>query len=75
MNFRKAAFKHFFEYMDLDKSGTISMDEVMAAVQAFNMPVPISLARQVFDSVDSNKDGEIDLKEFMAFLSSVKDTC
>ncbi|KAL5108016.1 Calhepatin [Taenia crassiceps] len=63
-----------FNYMDSDKSGTISLDEVLSAIQAFNMPTSISLARQIFDSVDSNKDGEIDLKEFLAFLASVKDT-
>ncbi|VDM35760.1 unnamed protein product [Hydatigera taeniaeformis] len=62
-----------FNYMDLDKSGTISLDEVLSAIQAFNMPASISLARQIFDSVDSNRDGEIDLKEFLAFLASVKD--
>ncbi|KAH9280995.1 hypothetical protein ECG_06809 [Echinococcus granulosus] len=72
--FKKTAFKHFFSYMDSDKSGTISLDEVLSAIQAFNMPASISLARQIFDSVDSNKDGEIDLKEFLAFLASVKDT-
>ena len=60
--------------MDSDKSGTLSMDEVMSAVQAFNMPVSTSLAKQIFDSVDTNRDGEIDLKEFLAFLASVKDT-
>ncbi|KAM3185595.1 hypothetical protein ACTXT7_006050 [Hymenolepis weldensis] len=69
----KAAFKLFFNFMDKDKSGTLSMDEVIVAVRAFNMPVTMSIAKEIFDSVDTNKDGEIDLKEFLAFLASVKD--
>lgn len=60
--------------MDSDKSGKISLDEVLSALKAFNMPTSISFARQIFDSVDSNRDGEIDLNEFLAFLASVKDT-
>uniref|UniRef100_A0A158QC10 Calmodulin n=2 Tax=Hymenolepis diminuta TaxID=6216 RepID=A0A158QC10_HYMDI len=71
--FKKAAFKLFFNCMDKDKSGTLSMDEVIVAVRAFNMPVTMSIAKEIFDSVDTNKDGEIDLKEFLAFLASVKD--
>lgn len=72
--FRKLAFKHFFDYMDADQSGTLSMEEVMTAVHAFNMPVSTSLAKEIYDSVDLNKDGQIDLNEFLTFLASVKES-
>nr|CDS33206.2 calcium dependent protein kinase [Hymenolepis microstoma] len=72
-NNRIAAFRLFFTHMDKDNSGTLSMNEVMEVVQAFNMPVSMNIATEIFDSVDKNKDGEIDLKEFMAFMASVKD--
>ncbi|KAM7542196.1 hypothetical protein Aperf_G00000009722 [Anoplocephala perfoliata] len=73
--FKKLAFKHFFEYMDADQSGTLSMEEVMTVVHAFNMPVSTSLAKEIYDSVDLNRDGQIDLNEFLTFLASVKETC
>ncbi|VDO00596.1 unnamed protein product [Rodentolepis nana] len=49
--------------MDKDNSGSLSMNEVMEVVQAFNVPVSMNIATEIFNSVDKNKDGEIDLKE------------
>ncbi len=59
--------------MDKDQSGTLTMPEVVGALQAFNITVPMTIAKQLFDEVDANNDGEIDQAEFLAFLASVKD--
>jgi len=58
-----------FRTMDEDKSGHLSKDEIVAAVEGFNLNIPLNHIQQLVDTVvDTNGDGQIDYNEFAASL-------
>ncbi|VDK76310.1 unnamed protein product [Dibothriocephalus latus] len=71
--FKQEAFKKFFHHLDTDKSGTLSMTEVLQAIEEFGITAPKKYAQEMFDQVDTNGDGEIDIKEFLIFVNSVRE--
>jgi len=53
-----------FDKFDENKDGRISQGEYKAILQALGQPV--NMVREIFKVADTNKDGYIDFKEFMA---------
>lgn len=54
-----------FKKLDIDKNGTISIDEFMSLPELQQNP----LVRRVIDLFDTDRNGEIDFKEFVQGLS------
>ncbi|KAG5678470.1 hypothetical protein PVAND_008140 [Polypedilum vanderplanki] len=54
-----------FKKLDLDKSGSISSEEFMSVPEMKSNP----LAQRIITLFDSNGDGEVDFREFIATLS------
>ena len=54
-----------FKKLDLDHSGSISVDEFMALPELQNNP----LVQRVIDIFDEDQNGEVDFKEFIQGLS------
>lgn len=56
--------------MDTDKSGTLSKTEFLVALKAFNSvishPIPEANLETLFNLLDTDGNGEIDYKEFVA---------
>jgi calcium-dependent protein kinase len=63
----KDELKKAFETFDKDGSGTISGEELRMALGIYQNG---ESWREILQMVDSNGDGEIDLKEFKRFLLS-----
>ena len=68
--------KHVFGEMDLDGDGLLSFEEFKVALNSLNIatldkPLTDDTIRVIFDSIDTDKSGNIDPKEFMAAFSLV----
>lgn len=63
-----------FHKLDADKSGKLSSDELAQLLQrevsGSNPQSDTGLASSIMAKIDKNKDGEVDLAEFLAFLRS-----
>ncbi len=64
----RAAFAHF----DADGDGTISREELRAALAGGAYAGPDDDIERIIDEVDKDGDGEIDYDEFVAMLSSLQ---
>ncbi|KAJ1653094.1 Calmodulin-2 [Dispira simplex] len=53
-----------FKAIDADKSGSISRDELRAALKAMGKPYGEDQLDKLIKEVDANGDGQIDLREF-----------
>ena len=64
--------KKSFEFIDTDNSGSISKEELKAALQkSCSREVPEQEIDQIFNRFDTNKDGEISSKEFQSRKASI----
>ena len=52
----------FFDVLDTNRDGTISLVEYTKLFQSCNIPDP-EIAKAVFDSIDADHDGKIQIKE------------
>lgn len=60
-----------FSKLDTDKSGGISLDEIMALPELKSNP----LVKRVYNIMDKDSNGNVDLKEFMNAFSQVMEPC
>eukprot|EP00520_Triparma_pacifica_P006964 CAMPEP_0118640684 /NCGR_PEP_ID=MMETSP0785-20121206/4883_1 /TAXON_ID=91992 /ORGANISM="Bolidomonas pacifica, Strain CCMP 1866" /LENGTH=444 /DNA_ID=CAMNT_0006532085 /DNA_START=10 /DNA_END=1341 /DNA_ORIENTATION=+ len=60
--------ENLFEKYDKDDSGAIDQDELKAALA--EMKLPAYHAEEIFDTIDTNHDGKIDLKEFTTYVEA-----
>jgi len=62
----RAAFKVF----DADNSGNISVEELRKAMETYGEKLTTAQAQDLVNIADTNKDGVIDINEFVAWLMS-----
>lgn len=55
-----------FDCLDTDKSNYLSRDEIVVALQ--NFQIPESEIDEIVETVDANRDGKIDFPEFRAMI-------
>jgi Ca2+-binding EF-hand superfamily protein len=53
-----------FEAIDRDNSGSITLDELMKALQRLGAEVPEAQLREMVDAFDDDQNGELDYQEF-----------
>lgn len=61
-------FRRAFLSFDVDKDGKLSKQELLQAVRAFNLPIPLEHVEQLAALCDANGDGLIDYNEFASVL-------
>ena len=58
-----------FQYMDLDRSGTLNEKELAQALDMLNVPLDRSKLREIIEACDKDGDGGISYKEFVDVLA------
>lgn len=62
------ACRRIFDSIDLDGSGTISLDELDAVFDSLDEPVEKHEAASLMARIDEDKNGQIDYEEFKSFI-------
>jgi Ca2+-binding EF-hand superfamily protein len=58
-----------FQYVDLDRSGTLDWKEIRRALDMWNMPVDDAKLAELIAACDYDGDGQVDYKEFVDVLA------
>jgi Ca2+-binding EF-hand superfamily protein len=58
-----------FQYVDLDRSGTLDEKEITRALDLWNIPMDQAKLRDLIAACDNDGDGEVDYKEFVDVLA------
>jgi len=58
-----------FQYVDLDRSGTLNKAELTRAIEMWNLPVDESKLDDLIAACDADGDGNVDYKEFVDVLA------
>ncbi|GAA27855.1 calcium-binding protein [Clonorchis sinensis] len=67
--FTEAKLRAAFQKADKDKSGKISVKELMEFLKEHDHPVPRTKLEKWLKKHDKNKNGELEYEEFLAFVS------
>jgi len=73
LNSRYSDMFKAFQYIDLDRSGFVGMEELSRALEMWNLPIDEATMAQLIADCDSNGDGQISYEEFVDALA--RDTC
>ena len=63
-----AEYKEAFDMFDIDKSGTLSVNEIVKIMKNFGYPIKKSEAKKMIDEIDVSGDGELDFEEFVTLM-------
>ena len=69
MNSRFTDMFKAFQYVDLDRSGTLNEKEIRRALDLWNVPLDDEKLKDIMTACDRDGDGEIDYKEFVDVLA------
>ena len=69
MNSRFTDMFKAFQYVDLDRSGTLDNKEIRRALDMWNMPVDDEKLNDLIAACDHDGDGQVDYKEFVDVLA------
>ena len=58
-----------FQYVDLDRSGTLDKKEVRRALDLWNIPISDDKLDELIEACDHDGDGQVDYKEFVDVLA------
>ena len=58
-----------FQYVDLDRSGTLDKKEIARALDLWNIPIDHDKLDDLIAACDSDGDGQVDYKEFVDVLA------
>ena len=58
-----------FQYVDLDRSGTLNKAELTRAIEMWNLPVDSDQLDDLIAACDADGDGNVDYKEFVDVLA------
>lgn len=66
---QKSDLREIFELVDLDRSGSISNEELHQLMRMLGMQVTMDDVTQMVSEIDENNDGAIQFDEFLAVMS------
>ena len=69
MNSRFTDMFKAFQYVDLDRSGTLDNKEIRRALDMWNMPIDDQKLAELIEACDYDGDGQVDYKEFVDVLA------
>lgn len=75
VDFQEEELKHlrnYFEYLDKDKGGSISVEELEEPLMALGFAENRDDVQNLIRAIDKNGNGEIELDEFLAIIKSGK---
>ena len=58
-----------FQFVDLDRSGTLNEKEIRRALDLWNIPVDEAKLAEIIGACDGDQSGEVDYKEFVDVLA------
>ena len=58
-----------FQYVDLDRSGTLDKKEIARALDLWNIPIDDAKLDELIEACDVDGDGQVDYKEFVDVLA------
>ena len=58
-----------FQYVDLDRSGTLNEKEIRRALDMWNIPIEDDKLKDLIAACDEDGNGEVDYKEFVDVLA------
>ena len=62
--------KVFFNQIDVDNSGTLTIEEVEKAFKEINIDITNEELKQIWEGLDFHKDGQVNYSEFLAAMIS-----
>jgi|Transcript_39545 hypothetical protein len=62
-----------FDEIDVDRSGSIDMDEIIEALSDCNIAVSKTAADTIMKEIDKNASGDVDLREFIMFFRRIEE--
>ena len=62
--------KNFFKELDVDNSGTLTVDEIEKAFKEIDIGITEEELKQIWEGLDFHKDGQINYSEFLAAMVS-----
>jgi Ca2+-binding EF-hand superfamily protein len=69
MNSRFTDMFKAFQYVDLDRSGTLNNKEIRRALDMWNIPIDDTKLAELIEACDNDGDGQVDYKEFVDVLA------
>ena len=69
MNSRYTDMYKAFQFVDLDRSGTLNEKEIRRALDLWNIPVDEAKLAEIIGACDGDQSGEVDYKEFVDVLA------
>ena len=62
--------KNFFLQLDVDNSGTLTVDEIEKAFKEIDIGITEDELKQIWEGLDFHQDGQINYSEFLAAMVS-----
>jgi calcium-dependent protein kinase len=62
--------KQFFNQLDVDSSGTLTIEEVEKAFKVIDLSITEAELKQIWEGLDFHKDGQVNYSEFLAAMVS-----
>ena len=62
--------KQFFDQLDVDSSGTLTIEEVEKAFKQIDIDITDVELQQIWEGLDFHKDGQVNYSEFLAAMVS-----
>lgn len=67
-----ALFKHHFMMIDIDRGGSIDVEELQALTESLGNKVTLEEAQHLIDEHDADGSGTIDFEEFMSLMFKIQ---
>jgi calmodulin len=71
---RKGQLREAFDMFDIDKKGTISVDEIYRVMKNFGNEMTKAEIKEMIADLDQDNSGELDFEEFVTFIKRTETT-